>query len=48
MIAHPETARKYSDLKQKLAAQHPSDIEAYMDGKDEFIQEIDRITAAQP
>lgn len=47
MIAHPETAQGYSDLKRELAAKHPSDIEAYMDGKDEFIQEIDRRAAAQ-
>ena len=47
MIAHPEAAGAYSDLKQKLAAQHPNDMEAYMDGKHEFIQEIDRRTASQ-
>ncbi len=42
MIAHPDTAQAYSDLKRELAAQHPNDSEAYMDGKDAFIQEIDR------
>ncbi len=47
MIAHPEAAQVYSDLKRKLAAQHPSDMEAYMDGKDAFIQEIDRRAASQ-
>jgi GrpB-like predicted nucleotidyltransferase (UPF0157 family) len=45
IIAHPETAQEYSDLKRELAAQYPNDIEAYMDGKDEFIQEIDRRAA---
>lgn len=45
MVAHPEAAQEYSDLKQKLAAEHPNDIEAYMDGKDAFIQEIDRRTS---
>ena len=45
MIAHPEAAQEYSGLKQKLAAEHPDDIEAYMDGKDTFIQEIDRRAA---
>ena len=45
MIAHPDIARQYSDLKRELAAKHPNDIEAYMDGKDEFIQEIDRQAA---
>lgn len=48
MIAHPDTAREYSDLKRELAAQHPSDTEAYMDGKHEFVQEIDRRAASEP
>ena len=47
MIAHPDAAQAYSDLKRELAAQHPGDIEAYMDGKHDFIQEIDRRTAAE-
>lgn len=41
MTAHPEAAHRYSQLKRQLASQHPTDIEAYMDGKDGFIQEID-------
>ena len=48
MSSHPEAARAYSDLKRALAAQHPNNIEAYMDGKHEFIQEIDRRAAADP
>ena len=39
MIAHPEEAQRYSELKQKLAREHPEDIEAYMDGKDPYIKE---------
>ena len=39
MIAHPAIARSYSLLKRQLAASHPNDIEAYMDGKDSFIKE---------
>jgi GrpB-like predicted nucleotidyltransferase (UPF0157 family) len=39
MIAHPLEARAYGELKQKLAQEHPYDIEAYMDGKDSFIKE---------
>ena len=39
MIAHPAIARHYGLLKQQLAASHPEDIEAYMDGKDSFIKE---------
>jgi GrpB-like predicted nucleotidyltransferase (UPF0157 family) len=39
MIAHPESARAYGELKQRLAAQYPDDMEAYMDGKDAFVKE---------
>jgi GrpB-like predicted nucleotidyltransferase (UPF0157 family) len=39
--AHPTIAQEYSDLKRKLAAAHPKDIEAYMDGKDAFIKETE-------
>ncbi len=46
MIAHPDAAREYSDLKRKLAAEYPNNIDAYMDGKDEFIRDIDRRAAA--
>ena len=40
--SHPEDALAYSSLKRSLAKRHPSDIEGYMDGKHNFIQEIDR------
>jgi GrpB-like predicted nucleotidyltransferase (UPF0157 family) len=39
LIAHPSVAQSYSLLKQRLAASHPDDIEAYMNGKDLFIKE---------
>ena len=42
MIAHPEEAQRYSDLKRELAAENAHDSEAYMDGKDAFIKEMDR------
>lgn len=42
MIAHPTDALAYSELKRKLAEEHPQNIDRYMDGKDDFIQEIDR------
>lgn len=45
LIAHPEDAQQYSDLKRKLAQEYPTDIEGYMDGKDGFIKEIDRKAA---
>jgi len=38
LIAHPEFAHRYSDLKRELAKAHPDDMELYMDGKDEFIK----------
>ena len=45
MVAHPADAQRYSELKQKLAEEHPRDFDAYMDGKDAFIQEMDRRAA---
>jgi GrpB-like predicted nucleotidyltransferase (UPF0157 family) len=39
--AHPEAAQTYSELKQQLARQYPTDIEGYMDGKAAFIHSID-------
>ncbi len=45
ILNNPDTAQAYSDLKRELAAKYPNDSEAYMDGKDEFIQEIDRRAA---
>ena len=47
MTTHSETAQAYSDLKRELAAKYPDDIEAYMDGKDDFIKEIDQQIAQQ-
>jgi GrpB-like predicted nucleotidyltransferase (UPF0157 family) len=37
-----EDALTYSSLKRSLAEKCPNDIEGYMDGKHDFIQEIDR------
>lgn len=31
--AHPEAVKAYSDLKMRLAQQHPHDIDAYINGK---------------
>lgn len=39
MVAHPEAAGMYSELKRKLARKYPHDIEGYIDGKDPFIKE---------
>jgi GrpB-like predicted nucleotidyltransferase (UPF0157 family) len=46
MIAHPEDAQTYSELKHHLAQTFPTNIEAYMDGKDGFIRDMD-MRAAQ-
>lgn len=43
--SHPETALEYSELKQRLAQKYPHDIESYMDGKAEFISQIDKKAA---
>lgn len=45
MRVHAEDAKKYSELKQELAKKYPNDIEGYMDGKDEFIKEMDNKAA---
>ena len=45
MIAHPGAAHRYSELKRKLAEEHPQSLDGYMDGKDGFIKEMDRRAA---
>lgn len=45
LIAHPDEAQQYSDLKRSLARQYPHDIQGYMDGKDAFIRAIDQKAA---
>ncbi|WP_197480121.1 GrpB family protein [Anabaena sp. 4-3] len=42
MIAHPEIAQKYSELKRQLVQQYLNDINGYMDGKDGFIKEMEK------
>ncbi|GGD96431.1 GrpB family protein [Paenibacillus nasutitermitis] len=39
---HPDEANRYGDLKENLAKQFPRDIEAYMNGKDAFVKELER------
>lgn len=39
---HPEAAGDYGALKASLAERHPTDMEAYMDGKDAFVKELER------
>jgi len=40
LIANPETARAYGELKLSLARRHPRDRVAYTEGKREFIARI--------
>lgn len=40
--AHSQEAFEYGELKSKLATAHSSDIEAYCDGKDAFVKELER------
>ncbi len=37
---HPDTAAEYAALKQRLAAQHREDREAYTDAKAEFVRSV--------
>ncbi|CAH0232027.1 hypothetical protein SRABI96_02702 [Peribacillus sp. Bi96] len=41
MLAHSYEAQRYSQLKQRLAAQFPNDINGYVNGKNDFIKEMD-------
>jgi GrpB-like predicted nucleotidyltransferase (UPF0157 family)/GNAT superfamily N-acetyltransferase len=42
MIAHPEKAQAYVDLKEALVAQYAGNKEAYISGKNDFCQEMER------
>jgi GrpB-like predicted nucleotidyltransferase (UPF0157 family) len=42
MMAHPDYAQQYSDLKRTLAVRYPDDIDGYMDGKDEFVKTMEQ------
>lgn len=43
LIAFPDAAQEYSQLKERLARQYPDDREAYTNGKETFIRNIDRL-----
>jgi GrpB-like predicted nucleotidyltransferase (UPF0157 family) len=45
MIAHPGDAHRYSELKRRLAEEHPQSPGGYMDGKEGFIKEMNRRAA---
>lgn len=39
---HEDASIQYGDLKKKLAIKFPNDINEYMDGKDQFIKEMEQ------
>lgn len=39
--AHLDEATRYGDLKEALAKRYPEDIEAYMDGKNDYIKRVE-------
>jgi GrpB-like predicted nucleotidyltransferase (UPF0157 family) len=45
MIAHPEDAQRYSELKRRLAREYPANIDDYINGKNGFVEEIDQKAA---
>ena len=45
MRAHPKQAQKYSRLKETLADKHSHNIRKYIEGKNDFIAEIDNKAA---
>ena len=40
---HTDQATRYGDLKQVLAERYPQNIAAYMDGKDGFIKQLEKV-----
>lgn len=42
LVAHPEEAKQYEELKKILADKYRYDVAGYNNGKDSFIKEIDR------
>jgi len=43
MRAHPLSAIEYGQLKERLATQNPNNMDAYIDGKDAFVKEHERL-----
>ena len=48
LIAHPQTARDYEQLKNELAAAHPNDRVAYTSGKTVFISRVMAMATKSP
>lgn len=43
LMAFPDVCAEYAALKQQLANQHPEDIESYIQGKQEWVSETERV-----
>ena len=43
MRAHPSIAVEYGELKERLARASPNDMDAYINGKDAFAKEHERL-----
>ncbi len=41
--SHPEKAKEYSDLKEKLNKEFPDDYPSYREGKDKFLKEVENL-----
>lgn len=39
---HPVVCERYAHLKKELANRYPYDIEGYCDGKEEFVQRLEK------
>lgn len=46
LCAHPEQAKRYSELKRHLAERFPNDAERYASGKEELISELQALASA--
>lgn len=46
--AHPESVRAYGELKRRLAAEHPEDIDASCEGNSEFLLGVLRAAGSDP
>ncbi|HEY1064628.1 MAG TPA: GrpB family protein, partial [Pirellulales bacterium] len=42
LLAHPAVAREYDALKLRLVAARPGELDAYIDGKDAFVKDVER------
>ena len=44
--AHPDEAARYEALKRDVAARHPQDRLAYIEGKEEYVSALERRAVA--